>query len=207
MVSPPAKKLKSVVRPFISAVAAPTASRRGLAAAQAPSFIPKSAASSKSKQSAAKLLTAKYRNFFEPDAEPHETTNETVARLKELAEEQNCWVAELLLDLCPLEPDADPTLLDAFSLANIKSGSCFYFPSKQGGRWRDPVLAVLDISMADLIGSSGTFEKMKYFSEVVVGYVLFVSVDGFELLVDFTDESGAECSFLVHFFYHHPCEL
>lgn len=129
MVSP-AKKLKSVVRPFISAVAASTASRRGLAAAQAPSFIPKSAASSKSKQSAAKLLTAKYRNFFEPDAEPHETTNETVARLKELAEEQNCWVAELLLDLCPLEPDADPVLLDAFSLANIKSGSCFYFPSK-----------------------------------------------------------------------------
>ena len=90
MVSP-AKKLKSAVRPFISAVAASTASRRGLAAAPSPSFAPPSSAwhlaSSKSKQSAAKLLTAKYRNFFECDAEPHELANSTVAHLKELSDQ------------------------------------------------------------------------------------------------------------------------
>ena len=69
-------------------------------------------ASSKSKQSAAKLLTAKYRNFFECDAEPHELANSIVAHLKELSEEQNCWVAELLLDLTAFEKPTHPQDVD-----------------------------------------------------------------------------------------------
>ena len=126
MVASPTKKLKTSVRSFVGTVAASTASRRGLtAAAPAPPFIPSTStsalhlASSKSKQSARKLLTANYHNFFDADAETHGPSNETVARLREAFEEQNCWVAELFLQLCPVDPSADPMTLDAFSLADL----------------------------------------------------------------------------------------
>ena len=141
MVASPTKKLKTSVRSFIGTVAASTASRRGLtaaAAAQAPPFIPSTStsalhlASSKSKQSARKLLTANYQNFFDADAETHSPSNETIARLGEAVEEQNCWVAELFLQLCPFDPNADPMTFDAFSLADLdrepsnkKPGSSF----------------------------------------------------------------------------------
>lgn len=136
MVASPTKKLKSSVRSFVGAVAASTASRRGLSAAPAPSFVPSTSAlflaSSKSKQSAGKLLTAQYHNFFHADAEPHGPSNESIAKLRETFEEQNCWKAELFLKLCPFHPNAEPLLLDAFSLADLdrepankKQGSSF----------------------------------------------------------------------------------
>ena len=44
--------------------------------------------------------------------------NETIARLRESAELANCWHAKLLVQLCPFSPDAEPVVMDAFSLVD-----------------------------------------------------------------------------------------
>ena len=59
-----------------------------------------------------------YGSFF--GAKPSATsTNETVTRLREGAELENCWRAQLFIELCPCDPSADPVLLDAFSLVDV----------------------------------------------------------------------------------------
>ena len=131
MFASPTKRLKVAARPFIRALAASTASRRRLELIPAPRSIPSlalSAASSKSRQTSVKLLTARLSGGDSRCP----SSRAPVARLRESLQEQNCWVAELFLELCPLDPNATPVLLDAFSLADLnrepaskKPGSSF----------------------------------------------------------------------------------
>jgi len=137
MLSPFPKKLKGTLKSFVASVASSAVSRRELSLAAPPAqhqWPGLSTASSKSQRTASKLLTAEYHNFFDADADTDAATasNETIVWLRESAELDNCWRAELLIELCPCNPGADPVLLDAFSLTDIerqpakkKEGSTF----------------------------------------------------------------------------------
>ena len=124
MVASPTKKLKSSVRSFIGAVAASTASRRRLtAAAPAPLFTPStpalSFASSKSKQSAGKLLSAQHHNFFDADADPHGPSNESIAKLREKGQARTItyFSTDYLLRTtdCYVHTNCTSTLIPIFS--------------------------------------------------------------------------------------------
>ena len=107
MFASPTKRLKVAARPFIRALAASTASRRRLELTPAPRSVPSlalTAASSKSRQTSVKLLTARLSGGDSRCPSSHAP----VARLRESLQEQNCWVAELFLELCPLDPNATP---------------------------------------------------------------------------------------------------
>jgi hypothetical protein len=121
MLLPSPKRLRGHFRSFVGAVAESTASRRELSS-HPPPGPPSlwSVASTKSNQSASKLLTCNLYSSFVGKEEPSGAgANEVIARLRERAELANCWRAKLLVELCPCSPNAEPVVMDAFSLVDV----------------------------------------------------------------------------------------
>ena len=110
---------KGVVRRFIASAAASVQSRKKVRLlGRAPS---------EAEISHGKILTAR---FSSPIGVGSGTGDDNHSRIRQLTEINNVWTAEANVKLCPGCPDADPVLIDIFSLPELAKGEVYYAPAQ-----------------------------------------------------------------------------